>query len=61
MQLRQKVEMLFAHLKCILWLGRLRLCGTCGENEEFLRTATAQNLGKLDKIFPAPQQTCKAS
>ena len=60
MRLRKKVEMLFAHLKRILGLGRLRLRGPCGANDEFLLAATAQNLRKLAKIFPAPQQTGKA-
>ena len=52
--------MLFAHLKRILGLGRLRLRGPNGANDEFLLAATAQNLRKLAKIFPAPQQTRKA-
>ena len=60
MRLRKKVEMLFAHLKRILALGRLRLRGPRGANDEFLLAATAQNLRKLAKIFPAPQQTRKA-
>ncbi len=60
MKLRKKVEMLFAHLKRILGLGRLRLRGPCGANDEFLLAATAQNLRKLAKIFPAPQQKRKA-
>ena len=60
MRLRKKVEMLFAHLKRILGLGRLRLRGPCGANDEFLLAATAQNLRKLAKIFPAPQQPRKA-
>ena len=60
MRLRKKVEMLFAHLKRILGLGRLRLRGPCGANDEFLLAATAQNLRKLAKIFPAPQKTGKA-
>ncbi len=60
MKLRKKVEMLFAHLKRILGLGRLRLRGPSGANDEFLLAATAQNLRKLAKIFPAPQQTRKA-
>ena len=59
-KLRKKVEMLFAHLKRILGLGRLRLRGPCGANDEFLLAATAQNLRKLAKIFPAAQQTGKA-
>lgn len=53
---RKKVEMLFAHLKRILHLGRLRLRGPCGAKDEFTLAATAQNLRKLAKIFPAPQQ-----
>ena len=32
---RKKVEMLFAHLKRILGLGRLRLRGPCGVQDEF--------------------------
>ena len=60
MKLRKKVEMLFAHLKRILGLGRLRLRAPCGANDEFFLVATAQNLRKLAKIFPAPQQTSKA-
>ncbi len=59
-KLRKKVERLFAHLKRILGLGRLRLRGPCGANDEFLLAATAQNLRKLAKIFPAPQQMRKA-
>ena len=59
-KLRKKVEMLFAHLKRILGLGRLRLRGTCGANDEFLLAPTAQNLRKLAKIFLAPQQTRNA-
>jgi hypothetical protein len=34
---RKKIEMLFAHLKRILRLGRLRLRGPCGAHDEFLR------------------------
>ena len=47
---RKKVEMLFAHLKRILRLGRLRLRGPCGARDEFLLAATAQNLRKLAKL-----------
>jgi hypothetical protein len=60
MRLRKKVEMLFAHLKRILWLGRLRLRGPNGAKDEFLLAAPAQNLRKLAKILPAPQQMQKA-
>jgi uncharacterized protein YoaH (UPF0181 family) len=44
---RKKVEMLFAHLKRILGLDRLRLRGPCGARDEFHLAATAQNLRKL--------------
>ncbi|MGJ8585634.1 MAG: IS1182 family transposase [Marinosulfonomonas sp.] len=47
---RKKVEMLFAHLKRILGLGRLRLRGPCGVQDEFTLAATAQNLRKLAKL-----------
>ena len=47
---RKKVEMLFAHLKRILSLGRLRLRGPCGVQDEFTLAATAQNLRKLAKL-----------
>ncbi len=51
---RKKVEMLFAHLKRILKLGRLRLRGPTGAHDEFLLAATAQNLRKLAKLIPEP-------
>ena len=54
---RKKVEMLFAHLKRILRLDRLRLRGPCGAHDEFLLAATAQNLRKLAKLIPMPQPT----
>lgn len=50
---RKKVEMLFAHLKRILKLDRLRLRGPNGARDEFLLAATAQNLRKLAKLVPA--------
>jgi hypothetical protein len=46
--------MLFAHLKRILRLGRLRLRGPKGAKDEFLLAATAQNLRKLAKLTPLP-------
>jgi transposase len=49
---RKKVEMLFAHLKRILRLDRLRLRGPTGARDEFLLAATAQNLRKLAKLIP---------
>ena len=50
---RKKVEMLFAHLKRILKLDRLRLRGPNGAKDEFLLAATAQNLRKMAKLLPA--------
>ena len=52
---RKKVEMLFAHLKRILKLDRLRLRGPCGARDEFHLAATVQNLRKLAKLIPGPQ------
>jgi transposase len=49
---RKRVEMLFAHLKRILKLDRLRLRGPNGAKDEFLLAATAQNLRKLAKMLP---------
>ena len=53
-RLRKKVEMLFAHLKRILKLDRLRLRGPNGARDEFPLAATAQSLRKLAKLIPAP-------
>jgi hypothetical protein len=50
----QKVEMLFAHLKRILKLDRLRLRGPNGALDEFLLAATAQNIRKMAKLIPMP-------
>ena len=46
--------MLFAHLKRILRLDRLRLRGSSGAHDEFLLAATAQNLRKPARLIPAP-------
>jgi transposase len=46
---RKKVEMLFAHLKRILCLDRLRLRGPKGASDEFLLAATVQNLRRMAK------------
>jgi Transposase DDE domain len=51
---RKKVEMLFAHLKRILKLDRLRLRGPNGVRDEFHLAATAQNLRKLAKLISTP-------
>jgi hypothetical protein len=50
----REVEMLFAHLKRILGLGKLRLRGPSGAKDEFLLAATARNLRKLAKLIPLP-------
>lgn len=52
---RKKVEMLFAHLKRILGLSRLRLRGPNGARDEFHLAAAAQNLRKLAKLVPPPR------
>src|ERR1700692_4453631 len=48
---RKKVEMLFAHLKRILGLVRLRLRGPSGAQFEFTLAAIAQNLRRLAKLM----------
>jgi hypothetical protein len=51
---RKRVEMLFAHLKRILRLNRLRLRGPCGAQDEFTLAAIAQNLRRLAKLVLRP-------
>ena len=51
---RKRVEMLFAHLKRILKLGRLRLRGPRGARDEFTLAAIAQNLRRLAKLVVRP-------
>ena len=51
---RKRVEMLFAHLKRILKLGRLRLRGPRGAQDEFTLAAIAQNLRRLAKLIVRP-------
>jgi hypothetical protein len=51
---RKRVEMLFAHLKRILRLGRLRLRGPRGAQFEFTLAAIAQNLRRLAKQMARP-------
>jgi hypothetical protein len=55
---RKTIELLFAHLKRILRLDRLRLRGPNGARDEFHLAATAQNLTKLAKLIPV---RCTAS
>jgi transposase len=51
---RKKVEVLFAHLKRIMKLDRLRLRGLSGAHDEFLLAATVQNLKRLAKMRYKP-------
>ena len=55
---RKKVEMLFAHLKRILNLTRLRLRAMSGARDEFLLAAIALNLRRMAKrlcpLVPIP-------
>ena len=58
---RKRVEMLFAHLKRILRLGRLRLRGPCGAQDEFTLAAIAQNLRRLAKLIVRPPPAIEGS
>jgi hypothetical protein len=51
---RKRVEMLFAHPKRILKLGRLRLRGPRGAQDEFTLAAITQNLRGLAKLAAQP-------
>jgi transposase len=51
---RKRIEMRFAHLKRILRLGRLRLRGPRGAQDEFVLAAIAQNLRRLAKLVTQP-------
>ena len=51
---RKKIEMRFAHLKRILRLGRLRLRGPRGAQDEFVLAAIAQNLRRLAALMAQP-------
>jgi transposase len=57
---RKSVEMLFAHLKRILRLGRLRLRGPWGAQDEFTLAAIAQNLRRLAKLVARPPPAADA-
>ncbi len=54
---RKKIERLFGEAKQILSMVRLRLRGLTGARDEFLLTATVQNLKRLANhtIRPPPQ------
>ena len=51
---RKRIEMRFAHLKRILRLGRLRLRGPRGAQDEFTLAAIAQNLRRMAKLITLP-------
>jgi len=57
---RKRVEMLFAHLKRIFRLGRLRLRGPRGAQFEFTLAAIAQNLRRLAKLVVRPPPVTEA-
>ncbi len=57
---RKRVEMLFAHLKRILRLGRLKLRGPRGAQFEFTLAAVAQNLRRLAKLVVRPPPAAEA-
>ena len=58
---RKQVEMLFAHMKRILKMDRLRLRGISGARDEFLLTATAQNLRRMAKYLSTGPPAARAS
>jgi hypothetical protein len=58
---RKRVEMLFAHLKRILRLGRLRLRGPRGAQFEFTLAAIAQNLRRLANLVARPPPNAPAA
>jgi transposase len=51
---RKRLEMRFAHLKRILRLGRLRLRGPRGAQDEFTLAAIAQNLRRMARLITHP-------
>jgi len=51
---RKKIETLFGDIKRNLGLARLRLRGLTGARDEFLLTATVQNLRRLAKLAATP-------
>jgi hypothetical protein len=48
------MEMLFAHMKRILKLDHLWLRGMSGAHDDFLLTATVQNLRRMVKLLSQP-------
>jgi Transposase DDE domain len=57
---RKRVEMLFAHLKRILRLDRLRLRGLYGAQFEFALAAIAQNRRRLAELIVRPPPATEA-
>jgi hypothetical protein len=57
MRRRKRIETLFGEVKRNLAITRLRLRGLTGAKDEFLLTATVQNLKRLAKLaaIPPPQ------
>ena len=51
---RRRIEMRFAHLKRTVRLGRTRLRGPRGAQDEFVLAAIAQNLRRLAKLVTKP-------
>ncbi len=51
---RKKIEALFGEVKHLLSLVRLRLRGLSGARDEFLLTATVQNLKRLAQHSTIP-------
>jgi hypothetical protein len=51
---RKKIERLFAEAKRNQAITRLRLRGLTGARDEFLMTATVQNLKRLTKLASIP-------
>ena len=58
---RKQVEMLFAHMKRILKMDRLRLRGLSGARDEFVLTATAQNLRRMAKYLSTGPPAARVS
>jgi transposase len=57
---RKKVEVLFAHMKRVLRLDRLRLRGLSSARDEFVLTATVQNLRRMAKYLGTGPPTALA-
>ena len=58
---RKRIEMRFAHLKRILRLGRLRLRGPRGAQDEFVLAAIAQNLRPSGQASDGPDAARSAA